>query len=85
MIVHFTIDAPQALTEDVKELAVDVGLGDLARVQEQAQGGSSSVVARLNPRTLATKGERIELVVDTHRLHFFDPKDGAGIYGREET
>ena len=29
----------------------------------------------------ATKGEPIELVVDTHRLHFFDPADGSGIYG----
>jgi len=84
VVVHFTIDAPQAITEDVKELAVDVGLDKLERVQQQAEGGSSSVVARLNPRTLATKGERIELVVDTHRLHFFDPETGAGIYGGTE-
>jgi ABC-type sugar transport systems, ATPase components len=84
VVVHFTIDAPQAITEDVKELAVDVGLEALDRVQQQAEGGSSSVVARLNPRTLATKGERIELVVDTHRLHFFDPENGAGIYGNKE-
>ena len=83
VVVHFTIDAPQAITEDVKELAVDVGLEALDRVQQQAEGGSSSVVARLNPRTLATKGERIELVVDTNRLHFFDPDNGAGIYGSE--
>ncbi|HEY5011475.1 MAG TPA: sn-glycerol-3-phosphate ABC transporter ATP-binding protein UgpC [Acidimicrobiia bacterium] len=81
VVVHFTIHAPLAVTEDVKELAVDVGLDKLGRMQEQTEGGSSSVVARLNPRTLATKGERIELVVDTHRLHFFDPETGAGIYG----
>ena len=84
VVVHFTIDAPQAVTEDVKELAVDLGLDKLGRVQQQTEGGSSSVVARLNPRTLATKGERIELVVDTHRLHFFDPETGAGIYGSAE-
>jgi multiple sugar transport system ATP-binding protein len=81
VVVHFTINAPPAITEDVKELAVDVGLDKLERVQQQTEGGSTSVVARLNPRTLATKGERIELVVDTHRLHFFDPETGAGIYG----
>ena len=27
-------------------------------------------------------GERIELVVDTHRLHFFDPDDGSGSTAR---
>ena len=81
VIVHVTIDAPHALTDDVKELADDVGLEALDRVKAQAEGGSSSVLARLNPRTHATKGDRIDLVVDTHRLHFFDADDGSGIYG----
>jgi multiple sugar transport system ATP-binding protein len=80
VIVHFTIDAPQAITEDVKELAVDLGQEVLDRVRKQAEGGSSNVVARLNPRTRATKGNRIDLLVDTRRLHFFDADNGAGIY-----
>ena len=33
------------------------------------------MLARLNPRTSATVGHRIELVVDTQRLHFFDLDD----------
>ena len=41
------------------------------------------MVARLNPRTRARKGEPIELVVDTHRLHFFDPEDSSAIYGKD--
>ena len=85
VIVHFTIDAPHAITEDVKELAVDVGLEVFDRVEQQAAGGASSVVARLNPRTLAKKGDQLELVVDTHRLHFFDSEDGAGIYAPPPT
>jgi multiple sugar transport system ATP-binding protein len=80
VVVHFTIDAPQALTDDVKELAVDVGEEALQAVEQQAQGGRSNVLARLNPRTRARKGELIELVLDTHRLHFFDPVEGTGIY-----
>jgi multiple sugar transport system ATP-binding protein len=80
VVVHFTIDAPQALTDDVKELAVDVGEEALQHVEQQAQGGRSNVLARLNPRTRARKGELIELVLDTHRLHFFDPVEGTGIY-----
>jgi multiple sugar transport system ATP-binding protein len=80
VVVHFKIAAPKAITEDVKELAVDVGQEALEFAEQQAEGGETNVVARLNPRTTAAKGERIELVVDTWRLHFFDPADGAGIY-----
>jgi multiple sugar transport system ATP-binding protein len=80
VVVHFRIDAPAAMTEDVKELAVDVGDEALAHVERQATEGAD-IVARLNPRTRAQAGERIELVVDTHRLHFFDPETGSGIYG----
>jgi multiple sugar transport system ATP-binding protein len=64
----------------VRELAVDVGQEALELVQQQAEGGRSTVVARLNPRTQVQKTERIELVVDTERLHFFDVDSGAGIY-----
>ena len=85
VIVHVTIDAPHAVTEDVKELAEDVGLETLDRVSPRAGAGSSSVLARLNPRTRANRGDRIELVVDTHRLHFFDADNGAGIYGESST
>ena len=80
VVVHFSVDAPQALTDDVKELAVDVGQEALEHVEEQAKVGRAVVLARLNPRTRARKGESIELVIDTQRLHFFDPDDGAGIY-----
>jgi multiple sugar transport system ATP-binding protein len=81
VVVHFTIAAPPAMTDDAKELAVDVGLEALEHVQQQAEGGSSTVLARLNPRTKVLKGDPVELVVDTHRLHFFDPDSGLGIYG----
>jgi len=80
VIVHFVVAVPPAVTEDVKELAVDVGLEALQRVQEHAERGRTNVVARLNPRTHAQKGDAIELVVDTSRLHFFDVDDGSGIY-----
>ena len=84
VVVHFSIDAPPAMTDDVKELAVDVGTEALEHVEQQAEGGRSTLLARLNPRTKFRKGDPIELVVDTHRLHFFDPADGSGIYGHAE-
>ena len=81
VIVHFVVAAPPAVTEDVKELAVDVGVEALQRVHDHAARGRTNVVARLNPRTHAQKGDSIELIVDTSRLHFFDVDDGSGIYG----
>jgi multiple sugar transport system ATP-binding protein len=69
------------MTEDVKELAVDVGAEALGDLEEQAREEKTVFVARLNPRTGARVGEPIELVVDTRSLHFFDPESGQGIYG----
>jgi multiple sugar transport system ATP-binding protein len=80
VVVHFGINAPQAMTEDVRELAADVGAEALEKVQQSAAGGRSTAVARLNPRTRVGKDDPIELLVDTRRLHFFDPDSGAGIY-----
>jgi multiple sugar transport system ATP-binding protein len=84
VLVHFAIEAPPAMTDDAKELAEEMGQEALEHVQQQAQGGRTNVIARLNPRTNAHQGERIELVVDTGRLHFFDPDSGLGIYGNHE-
>jgi multiple sugar transport system ATP-binding protein len=80
VLIHFTVDAPIAMTEDVKELAVDVGAEQVDALEERAKEERSVFVARLNPRTRARMGERIDLVVDTNALHFFDPDSGAGIY-----
>jgi multiple sugar transport system ATP-binding protein len=84
VVVHFKVKAPIVITEDVKELAHDVGAEALEAVEQEAQQGESTFVARLNPRTTAREGEAIELVVDVGRLHFFDPETGLGIYGDAE-
>ena len=81
VVVHFTFDAPPPTTDHAKDLASDVGVEALESVEQEAHEGHSTVVARLSPRTSAQPGQRLELVVDTDRLHFFDPDDGAGIYG----
>jgi multiple sugar transport system ATP-binding protein len=80
VVVHFMMDAKPAITEDVKELAVDVGQEALKTVEEHAERGRTNVVARLNPRTHVQKGQDFELVIDTTRLHFFDVDDGSGVY-----
>ena len=73
---------PPAMTDDMKELASDVGLEALEQVEpSRPPAAAPTVLARLNPRSVAAKGDPIELVVDTHRLHFFDPDTDLGIYG----
>ena len=80
VLVHFTIEGRPPITDDVKELVDEVGEDILQQVEQQAQSGRAPMVARLSPRTTVRKGDPIELVVDTHRLHFFDLERGSGIY-----
>jgi multiple sugar transport system ATP-binding protein len=77
IMVHFIVDARPALTEDVKELAADVG-GELPQETHE-----STVVARFNAHSRVREGEGTDVAVDTSELHFFDPESGLGIYGRE--
>ncbi len=81
VLVHFMIKAPAVLTEDAKELAHDVGAEAVEAAERGALAGESEFLARLNPRTKVRKEDPIELVVDVHRLHFFDQESGQGIYG----
>ena len=86
VLVHFAIDAPPVLTEDTRELVGEQS-GPMAKtsvaVQELERAveiGTSTFVARLDPRTGAAARRSLELAVDTGRLHFFDPDSGLGIY-----
>jgi multiple sugar transport system ATP-binding protein len=77
VMVHFRVDARQALTEDVKELAEDVGApGEL----DVTGAGGATLVGRFGARTRVKTGEPTEVAVDTRSLHFFDPDSGMGIY-----
>jgi multiple sugar transport system ATP-binding protein len=78
IMAHFTIDARPALTEDVRELARDVGT-ELDHEPE----ASTTIVGRFGARSALTEGETAEVAVDTRGLHFFDPETGAGIYNSD--
>jgi multiple sugar transport system ATP-binding protein len=82
VVAHISIDAKPALTEDVRELAQDIGeeLED-----EAAAEGKTTLVGRIGARSNLRPGETAELAVDTAALHFFDPATGAGIYEDETT
>jgi multiple sugar transport system ATP-binding protein len=75
--VHFGIGGSVVHSEEV---AAAVG-SDAVEVAQVEAGAKGNVwVARLDRDTRAAEGERVELAVDTARLHFFDPETGEGIY-----
>ena len=76
-LVHFNVDAPPVLTEDTRELAREREETD--ELEERVEDRVSPFVAKVDPRTEAKVGDTVQLVVDTSRLHLFDPDDGRGI------
>ena len=79
IVAHFEVDAPPALTEDVRELARDVG--QESKVQAAADDEAKTVmVGRFGPRSRVKNGETIDVAVDTSGVHLFDVETGAGIY-----
>jgi multiple sugar transport system ATP-binding protein len=76
IMVHLEVDIPKALTEDVRELAEDVGAEAVGGLEK----GETTIVGRFSPRSRVKTGDTVETVVDTRTLHFFDPESGLGIY-----
>ena len=79
VMVHFSIDATHAITDEVRELQKDAGTAEMGMASAQ-DGGGAMMVGRFGARSKARKGEPIKVAVDTRALHFFDPETGLGIY-----
>jgi multiple sugar transport system ATP-binding protein len=83
IMVHFSIDAKHAVTDDVLELAEDVGDDRVAQPDRAAE--TATLVGRFGARSRVRGGGDIEVAVDTRALHFFDPETGLGIYEGQST
>jgi multiple sugar transport system ATP-binding protein len=76
--VIFTVDAPPVEHKDTTDLAADSAEGeDDAAIP--LNENKALWTARVNARSHVRPGQKIELAVDTHRLHFFDPSSGLAI------
>ena len=73
-MAYFDIDARPAVTDEVRELAADVG----KELTDQAS--HTTMVGRFGADSAVHKGQQAEVAVDTRALHFFNPETGAGIY-----
>jgi multiple sugar transport system ATP-binding protein len=76
VLIHFGVGGAAVRGEDVKAA---VGEEALEATTEQARRYGSVFSARISRESAAREGERIELAVDTRRLHFFDPETGEAI------
>lgn len=74
IMVHFGVDAPKVVTEDTKALEQDAKTTD---IPQHTPG--TPFVASFAPRARVRNGDMVEVVVDTERMHFFDPKTGDAI------
>jgi multiple sugar transport system ATP-binding protein len=79
IMAHFAIRAAHAETDEMKELAEDVGAPE-GTPQIGVQDNEAVVVGRFGARSKVREGDEIRAVVDTRALHFFDPGTGNGIY-----
>jgi multiple sugar transport system ATP-binding protein len=79
IMVHFSVRAKPAITEDVRELAKDVGDDRVEQLSDTSEA-ETTLVGRFGARSTVGVGEQAEVAVDTRALHFFDPETGLGIY-----
>jgi multiple sugar transport system ATP-binding protein len=82
IVAHFTVSAPPALTEDVRELARDVGQESAVRAAAAEGETETIMVGRFGPRSRIKDGDTVDVAVETSALHFFDLQTGLGIYSQ---
>jgi multiple sugar transport system ATP-binding protein len=72
---HFSVTSDQQLeSEDLRELAEDVGAGDVPGGGEEGR-----IVARLSAESDVRQGREAELYLDGSRIQLFDPEDGSSL------
>ena len=71
--VHFTAPVRPVVTADIEALLADEG------ADARPIGNETKFTARINPDHAPKVGGVAELVVDTTKLHFFDPESGDSI------
>jgi multiple sugar transport system ATP-binding protein len=78
VLMHFSVQARAAVTEEVRELAEDVG--DDRVVEQLGSQERTTLVGRFGPQTRIREGDTVEVAIDEGALHFFDPSTGGAIH-----
>ena len=77
VLLHFSIAARPAVTDDVRELAADTG--DDRSLDLAARTLRTTLVGRFNPQTQVREHDAVEVAIDERALHFFDPQSGLAL------
>ena len=83
IVAHFEVDAPPALTEDVRELARDVGQESTVQAAAEEGATKTTMVGRFGPRSRIRTGDVINVAVDTGSMHVFDLETSLGVYAQD--
>jgi multiple sugar transport system ATP-binding protein len=84
VLVHLDVAAEPVLTEEVREVAVDVDAAALEQLESDALERRTTVVARFETFARTRAGEGIEVAVDPRKLYLFDLESGLAIRGEAE-
>jgi multiple sugar transport system ATP-binding protein len=68
--IHFTVNRAPVITPDIEELLADTGR------DTSSLGDKTNFIARVSPDIMVKRGDAVDLVVDTSKLHFFDASTG---------
>jgi multiple sugar transport system ATP-binding protein len=77
VLMHFSIQARPAVTDEIRELAEDAG--DDRVVEQLRPLERTTLVGRFAAQTRVREGDTIEVAVDEGALHFFDASTGDAI------
>jgi multiple sugar transport system ATP-binding protein len=77
VLMHFSVQARAAVTNEIRELAEDAG--DDRAVEQLGPQGRTTLVGCFGAQTRVREGDTIEVTVDESALHFFDAATGGAI------
>ena len=77
LIAHLEIAGRPVMTDEVKEIAADLDDSMLTELEAEAHDTKLPLVGRFDVASRARTGDRIEVVVDTSHVHYFDLDSGA--------
>ena len=77
LYAYFAVKSDELSSDQLDELAKDVGMEDLP-----SAGGGQQIVARLDAASNATPDQELELVLETSEIKLFDPDGGRSLTHR---
>jgi multiple sugar transport system ATP-binding protein len=75
LLIHFAVDAPPAKTAGIAAATGEHGLDEVPLIGH----GGAWFSAAFAPRSGVRSGNEVDVAVDTHRLHFFDPETEVSV------